>query len=67
MGNRSNKMDQLYSQMKETLTNQNETCYYYDESSETWVEDTYNPFPNSCAHGSGYKKIMGHTHPIRAK
>lgn len=58
-------MDQLYSQMKETLNHQNETCYYFDETSNEWIEDSYNPLPNSCQHKSGYKKIMGHTHPIR--
>ena len=41
-------MDQLYSQMKQTLNHQNETCYYFDETSNEWIEDSYNPLPNSC-------------------
>lgn len=43
-----------------------ETCFYFDERIQKWINDTYHGATNQmCQHAHGYKSIMGHTHPLR--
>jgi hypothetical protein len=43
-----------------------ETCFYFDERIQKWINDTYDGATNQmCQHAHGYKSIMGHIHPLR--